>query len=175
MFEDILRAAKKANGENFEKPTEYSPPAPLPQYDAPTKWYEKKWGIGLLLIICFPLGAILLWQNPRYSNQVKGGITAGIIFLFLFYRYNIYEPPPPSKHRYESTYTESSYDVSYLPSGALWIDDSGQSRKNSSRVKVEVTDNTVVMADGSKKTQIYFLEGSNAGTWGYVNSSSLSK
>lgn len=55
------------------------------------------------------------------------------------------------------------------------MDDSGRLRKNSRRVKVEVTGNTVVMADGSKRTQIYFLEGNNAGSWGYVTSGSLSR
>lgn len=174
MFEDILRAAKRANGENFDKPRNY-PPAPPPQYEAPTKWHEKNWGVALALIICFPIGAILLWKNPRYSNTAKGGITVGIIFLFLFYRYSTYEPPPPSEYRYESNYIESNYDTSYLLGGTTWIDDSGKSHINSNRVKVEVTSNTVVMANGNRRVQIYFLEGSNAGSWGYVNSSSLSK
>lgn len=55
MFEDILRAAKKANGENLNKPPSY-PMVKTPKYDAPAKWYEKKWGVALMLIICFPLG-----------------------------------------------------------------------------------------------------------------------
>lgn len=173
MFEDMLRAARKANGENFDKPRNYPPPAPPPQYDAPTKWHEKKWGIALALIICFPIGVILLWKNPRYSNKVKGGITAAILFLFLFYRYSTYEPTPAPVSKQES-YTQS-YAVGYLRQGATWEDDRGRSHKNSKRVKVEVTGNTIVSAEGGRLQQIYFLEGSNAGSWGYVTSGSISK
>ena len=66
MFEDILRSAKKANGESLDKPPTY-PMVKTPQYDAPTKWYEKKWGVGLMLIICFPL---LITQNQLIQKVV---------------------------------------------------------------------------------------------------------
>ena len=175
MFEELLKAARRANGEELETPRKKIPPPPSPRCNAPQKWYEKKWGVGLMLIICFPIGAIMLWQNPRYSNGTKGGITASLIFLFLFYQYSTYEPPPPSTYKYESAYTERSYEVSYLPSGATWMDDSERVRKNSSRVKVEVTGNKIVSASGGKLIQIYFLEGQNAGSWGYVRESALKR
>ena len=107
MFEDILRAAKKANGENFDKPPSY-PMVTTPQYDAPKKWYEKKWGVGLMLIICFPLGAILLWQNPRYSNAAKGGITVAVVFLIFFVHNNYRSPEKPSSARQNINYTTQS-------------------------------------------------------------------
>lgn len=175
MFEELLKAARRANGEEKEPSRKYEPPPKTPKYDAPQKWYEKKWGVGLMLIICFPLGAILLWQNPRYSNGVKGLITAAFIFSFMFYQYGTYEPPPTT-YKYESAYTEISYDdVSYLSSGASWMDERGLVHKNASGVKVEVTGNEIVAASGGKMIQIYFLEGQNAGSWGYVRESALSR
>ena len=98
-----------------------------------------------------------------------------IIFSILFYRYSTYEPPPPSEYRYESAYARSEYDVGYLLAGTTWVDGNGRSHINSSRVKIEVTSNTVVMANGSSRIQIFFLEGSNAGSWGYVNKNSISR
>ena len=68
--EDILRAARKANGEIIDKRS--APPAlksPSPKYDAPQKWYEKKWGVGLLLITCFPLGVIEFAANPHNCQK----------------------------------------------------------------------------------------------------------
>lgn len=171
--EDILPAARKANGEIIDKRS--APPAlksPSPKYDAPQKWYEKKWGVGLLLITCFPLGVILLWQNPRYSNQMKGSITAGIICLILFYYYSTYEPPTRRQEPYytQSSSYSSSYDVGYLRKGSMWIDENGNSHYTSKDVKVEIwRDNQIVTADGGKLTQIYFLEGYWAGSWGYIN------
>lgn len=185
MFEDILRAAKKANGEDFDKPRNY-PPAPPPQYDAPKKWYEKNWGVGLLLIICFPLGLILLWHNPRYSNTAKGGITAAILFLIL---YNPLAADKPVSHNTRSTYTQSSaYDDTdksfmsyqggsgssgYLRQGVKWLDKKGDFRYVSETVMVEIGKQKITASDG-RLTQIYFIEGSNAGEWGYVPESSIS-
>ena len=120
------------------------------------------------------MGVILSLKNPRYSNKVKGGITAGIIFLFLFYRYSTCEPPPVPVSKQESSHTQS-YDVGCLRQSATWEDDRGRSHKNSKRVKIEVPGNTIVSADGGRLQQIYFLEGSNAGAWGYVTSGSISK
>ncbi len=38
------------------------------------KWYEKTWVIVIAFIVCFPVGAILLWDNPRYSKLTKGAL-----------------------------------------------------------------------------------------------------
>ena len=188
MFEDILRAAQKANGETLGEPPKPKYEPPKPKYDEPTKWYEKKWGVALALIICFPIGAILLWQNPRYSNQIKGGVTAGIIFLFLFYRFSFNEPSPSPDYRHESAYTQSngyddsqfttyqgSYgDVGYLKQDVQWLDGNGDFHHNSRKVKVEIGKQKIEALDG-KLTQIYFLEGKNAGMWGYVSEYSLER
>ena len=72
------------------------------------KWYEKNWGIALLLILCFPLGVILLWQNPRYSNQLKGGITASFIFLILFCSFDTHESPQRSSYQKDSSSTQKA-------------------------------------------------------------------
>ena len=112
MFEDILRAARKANGETFDEQSKNvsTPPKPL-IYDEPKKWYEKKWGIALVLIICFPIGAILLWQNPRYSNQAKGGVTAAVIFLILFGYFNSDSAKEKPTYHRESVATRESSGV----------------------------------------------------------------
>lgn len=89
MFEDILRAARKANGETVDTPPKTISALPkTSKYDEPKKWYEKKLGVALALIICFPIGVILLWQNPRYSNGTKGCITSAVIFLILLGYFN---------------------------------------------------------------------------------------
>lgn len=178
-IEDIFRAAKKANGENFEKPPEYPPSSPPPQYGSPTKWYEKKWGIALALIICFPLGAILLWQNPRYSNQAKGRVTAGIIFLFLFHCFSTYEPNPgvewKQNNQKQQTSDSNTYDIGYLKKGTSWQDENQKWVYNLKDIKVEIWNRHVVTGEGLKLTQIYFLEGEYMGSWGYTRENFLSK
>ena len=188
MLEDILRAARKANGETFgESPKSLSPPPKSTKYDAPKKWHEKKWGVALALIICFPIGLILLWQNPRYTNQIKGIITFAILFLIL---YNPLAADKPVSHNTKSVYTQSnshddldkrymSYqgsngDTGYLKQGAEWLDGNGDSHYNSRKVKVEISKQKVVALDG-KLTQIFFLEGDYKGSWGYTRENFLSR
>lgn len=139
-----------------------------------------------MLIICFPLGVILLWKNPRYSNKTKGGITAAILFLIL---YTPLATDKPVSHNAKSTYTQSSaYDDTdkrflsyqgssgcsgYLRQGVKWLDKSGDFHYVSETVMVEIGRQKITASDG-RLTQIYFLEGSNAGSWGYVPESSIS-
>ena len=144
------------------------------------KWYEKNWGVALALIVCFPVGLILLWQNPRYTNQIKGIITVAILFLIL---YNPLAADKPVSHNTKSVYTQSnsfmSYqgsngDTGYLKQGAEWLDGNGDFHYNSRKVKVEIGKQKIVASDG-KLTQIYFLEGKYSGIWGYTRENCLSK
>lgn len=46
------------------------------------KWYQKGWGIVLLLIIFFPIGIYLMWRYAKWNKLVKGVIT-GILALMV--------------------------------------------------------------------------------------------
>ena len=146
----------------------------------PERWYEKHWGIWLLLILCFPLGIILLCSSRKYSSGSKIGIALAMVCLILYAHDTIHDSlqtdKKPSTQRQASSYTtqSNSYDVGYLKQGAEWTD-GNVVYKNKKRVQIEIWDKTIVMADGSRLTQFYFLEGSHAGEWGYTMSSSFSR
>ena len=141
----------------------------------PERWYEKHWGIWLLLIICFPLGIILLCSSRKYSSGSKIGIALAMVCLIFYVHNSFREPEKPSTYRQSTSYTQSaSYDIGYLKQGAEWTD-GDTVYKNKKRVQVEIWDRKIVMADGSRLRQIFFLEGSHAGKWGYTQDSSLSR
>ena len=141
----------------------------------PERWYEKHWGIWLALIICFPIGIILLCSSRKYSSGSKIAISLAMVCLIFFVLYDS-RPESTSTYRQNSVVTQSSnsYDVGYLKQGATWTD-GDMVYRNSRRVQVEIHNSTIVMADGSRLTQIYFLEGVHSGKWGYTTRSSLSK
>ena len=187
-IEEILRAARKANGETFGAPPKPISPPPKPiKYDEPKKWHEKKWGVALALIVCFPIGLILLWQNPRYTNGIKGVITVAILFLILN---NPLAADKPVSHDTKSVYTQnnrynnagnqlmsyqgSNGDTGYLRQDAEWLDGNGDFHYNSKKVKVEIGKQKVVASDG-RLTQIYFLEGKYCGVWGYTSEYNISR
>lgn len=195
-LEDILRAARKANGEPIGKPasppSSYNPPPEHDEQDENDKknWYKKTWCIILFLVIFYPVGLILLWISPRGSFQLKGIVTASIIFSVVYFNVGnsfvirILYPPPVETERSERVYrsekvystTEkvSTYDNGYLAGGSEWFDGSGNSHYNSKKVKVEITNNTIVTSSGTRLKQIYFLEGNYIGSWGYTRASYLS-
>ncbi|MFM7023614.1 MAG: hypothetical protein ACKOXB_11620 [Flavobacteriales bacterium] len=39
-------------------------------------WYERKWLILLLLLVCFPLGFYALWSSQSISRSIKNLVTA---------------------------------------------------------------------------------------------------
>lgn len=172
-IEELYREAKEKattsstktdNGVRYEK---------LPE---PERWYENHWGIWLLLIICFPLGIILLCSSRKYSSGSKIVIALAMVCL-IFFIHNSYRTSekPSSSHQNASYTTKSnSYDIGYLKQGAEWTD-GDTVYKNKKRVQVEIWDRKIVMADGSRLRQIFFREGSHAGKWGYTQDSSLSR
>lgn len=189
IYREAKEKAKKSNSSNATKNNQYEddyymslaetePPKIFsstlssPQEQDDPKWYEKTWLIAILILFVFPVGLIWLWSVGRYSRNVKVAVT--VIVAFLVFIGQTGENSYNKSSVYNKTSTQSN-SVGYLRQGATWEDDSGKSHMNSNRVKVEVTGNTIVMSDGSKRVQIYFLEGRNAGSWGYVNSSSLSR
>ena len=188
-LEDILRAARKANGEPIGKsvsPPPYNPRLEQDEQDEHNKknWYKKTWCIVLFLIVFYPIGLILLWISPRGSLQLKGIVTASIIFSVIYFNVGnsfvirILYPPPVKVERneriYRTTETVSSYDTGYLAGGSEWFDGNGNSHYNSRKVKIEITTNSIVTASGTKLWQIYFLEGNYIGSWGYTRASSFS-
>lgn len=146
----------------------------------PERWYEKHWGIWLLLILCFPLGVILLCSSRKYSSGSKIGIVLAMMCLILYAPaafHDSHEDKKTSTRRQETNYSESSssYDIGYLNSGAKWVDNSGVAHRNSKRTKVEIWKQQIVTADGGRATQIYFLEGEYSGSFGFTSGSSLSR
>ena len=61
------------------------------QEDAPNtvnkKWYQKSWGIGLLLLCVFPVGAYLLWKYGEFNVKIKKILTGifAVIFLIMIF------------------------------------------------------------------------------------------
>lgn len=46
------------------------------------KWYQKNYGIILVLIIFFPIGLYLMWKYAEWNKKIKGVIT-GILALMV--------------------------------------------------------------------------------------------
>lgn len=65
------------------------------------------------------------------------------------------------------TYSERS-SIGYLKAGANWENDKGTVYKNGKKVKIEMRRVKIVGAKRENLIQIYFLEGVNAGTWGWT-------
>jgi hypothetical protein len=66
------------------------------------------------------------------------------------------------------TYSERSSSIGYLKAGANWENDKGTVYKNGKKVKIEMRRVKIVGAKRENLIQIYFLEGVNAGTWGWT-------
>ena len=51
------------------------------------KWYQKSWGIGLLLLCVFPVGAYLLWKYGEFNVKTKKILTGifAVIFLIMLF------------------------------------------------------------------------------------------
>lgn len=190
-MEDILRAARKANGEPIGKPSSplspYNPPPEQEDGNDKKNWYKKTWCIILFLIVFYPVGLILLWISPRKSFQLKGLVTVVIIFSVLHFDVGnsfvtrILYPPPVKTERtnekvssYQNSNSSNSYDIGYLRSGSTWLDGNGNSHYSSNSAKVEIWNRKIETGNGNL-TQIFFLEGKNAGNWGYTKESSLSR
>ena len=165
LIENILRSARKANGEVTNKLSEKNSSNVLVSGQKEKKWYEKTWLICFMLIFFFPLGLIMLWLFGEYSVKAKSVVTL-IIVLLLFIGYENNVSPGVSIR---------SYDVGYLKRGTAWEDEKGKAHYNSKSVKVEIWRQKIVMGDGSELIQIYFLEGENAGEWGYVRDIALQR
>lgn len=45
------------------------------------KWYQKTWGIILLLIVFFPAGLYLMWKYANWNKKAKGIVS--VIFAFI--------------------------------------------------------------------------------------------
>jgi hypothetical protein len=44
---------------------------------------EKWWFIAVLLVFCFPIGLLLVWKHPHWTNAVKWAWTAGFVCLVI--------------------------------------------------------------------------------------------
>lgn len=51
------------------------------------KWYQKSWGIGILLLCVFPVGAYLLWKYGEFNTKTKKFLTGifAVVFLFVLF------------------------------------------------------------------------------------------
>ena len=191
-IEDIFRAAQKAhstpdkspmsnNSEQWKddyymslaetEPPVFSSSNTSPEEQDKSKWYEKTWLIAIMILLVFPVGLILLWSVGRYSKNVKVTVTVLVAFLIFLGQIGDNSADKPL----HGTYQSGSYDEGYLKSGASWKDINGKSHYNSKKIKVEIWKQRIVVADGGEIIQIYFLEGENAGVWGYVSRDALSK
>ena len=47
----------------------------------PQKWYQKTFGIILLLIFFFPIGLYLMWRYGKCNKTVKIVVTAALVII----------------------------------------------------------------------------------------------
>lgn len=131
------------------------------RYDDGSPEYEKKFLVFNLIIFFYLLFGMMI---ITFQPEIRSFVDKCEIVLFT----------KPS-NIVENKNCKSLYSEGYLKSGASWSDKSGKSHYNSDFVKVEIWKQQIVMSDGSKMTQIYFLEGNYAGVWGYTREKFLSK
>jgi len=82
------------------------------------RWYQGNWFTTLMLLFLFPIGIILLWNNPRYRLQLKIGLTIafGLVFLGNFTRHP-YNIPDIAKELYRER--NKSYSPIHLPKSSI--------------------------------------------------------
>ena len=138
MIDEILRAAKKANGI-----PDYKSTRPLSSNPPPKQRGNKKWsGTIILIVLLFVLGGYN--SDSSDSNSLSKG--------------------------------KRTYVIGYLNKGSSWLDRYDNWNYNTEKVQVEIWgEPPLVMPDGTKLTQIYFLEGECAGEWGYTRENFLLK
>ena len=107
LIENILRSARKANGEVTNKLSEKNSSNVLVSGQKEKKWYEKTWLICFMLIFFFPLGLIMLWLFGEYSVKAKSVVTL-IIVLLLFIGYENNVSPGVSIHNPNSAMTKKN-------------------------------------------------------------------
>lgn len=47
------------------------------------KWYQKSWGIILILFLFFPIGIFLMWKHSNWNKLIKIIITIILVFPFI--------------------------------------------------------------------------------------------
>lgn len=45
------------------------------------KWYQKSWGIALLIVVVFPIGLFQMWRHAKWHVAVKCGLTLFFAWL----------------------------------------------------------------------------------------------
>ena len=46
-------------------------------------WYEKKWFVWLMVIICFPIGLALMWKSPAFGTKTRVIVTGFFALLVI--------------------------------------------------------------------------------------------
>ncbi|MBO4779410.1 MAG: hypothetical protein J5497_02110 [Selenomonadaceae bacterium] len=46
-------------------------------------WYEKKWFVWLMIIICFPIGLALMWKSPAFGTKTRVIVTGFFALLVI--------------------------------------------------------------------------------------------
>ena len=67
------------------------------------KWYQKTWGIVLLLLFFFPAGLYFLWKSERSKNAKIAGTIAVALLVIYSIATKPPTPSPTSTSRQEST------------------------------------------------------------------------
>ena len=88
--EEIQEEAIKCKhcGEMLDQQTAASPPPPEPSVmeppvPPPKPWYQKGWGVFLLILFFFPVGLFLLWKNESFSfnSKVIATVCFGLVVI----------------------------------------------------------------------------------------------
>lgn len=106
--------------------------------------------VFLIGVIYVSLGMILLVMQPEIKSLVSSMRDVSTVKVI------------------ESKKFVSSYVEGYLKKNSPWVDKLGIWRFSSENTRIEIWQQKIIMSGGGEMTQIFFLEGENAGFWGYT-------
>lgn len=93
----------------------YSHSGKRPKKSSKKKWYQKTWGIVLMLVIFFPVGLFLLWKYTNLKKPLKILITALVGLIFIFSNSSVLENLTLEIPDYQEEYfTDSHIDIRIL-------------------------------------------------------------
>lgn len=124
------------------------------RYKGTSEYEENFFGMKVMFVAYLIIGTMMIMYQPEIKSLFRGEKKVPI--------------EQTKEVKKEKSY-ERSYVEGYLKKGTAWYyGDTGKIYYNSDKVKVEIWGSQLVMSDGSKLTQIFFLEGTWAGVWGYT-------
>ena len=126
------------------------------------RWYRSNWFTILMLLFLFPIGIILLWNNPRYRLQLKIGLTIAFSLIFLgnYINRSQYNVPDIARELYRER--SRSYSPIYLPKSSIrdvlykisFVEGTTEEVKTIPQIIKDIKDSIVIIHTKNKKEEI---------------------